>query len=52
MKSLLSDPRIFNYIVLSLYGASTARWLCAGKYWDALYWFGAFIITSAVTFRS
>jgi hypothetical protein len=47
---LLTDPAIFNYVIMTLYGVNAIRWLCAGKCADAIYWTGALIITSAVTF--
>lgn len=44
------DPRLFNYAILGLYGLNILRWAIEGKPADAVYWLGAFIITSAVTF--
>lgn len=46
----LFDPRIFNFIILGLYATNAIRWAFEGKWADVVYWTGAFIITSAVTF--
>lgn len=48
--TLLADPRIFNFIIIGLYGLNVIRWACAGKWADAFYWGGALWITCAVTF--
>ena len=50
MIAWLLDPRVFNYIVLVLYALNCIRWIFAGSWGDALYWFAAFQITFAVTF--
>jgi hypothetical protein len=44
------DPRLFNFLILGLYGCNILRWAIEGKLADTVYWLGAFIITSAVTF--
>lgn len=44
------DPKIFNYVIMTLYALNAVRWAIAGKPADAIYWTGALIITSAVTF--
>jgi len=46
----LFDPRIFNFIIMALYGLNIIRWLFAGKYADACYWASALAITATVTF--
>lgn len=46
----LTDPRIFNYVILGLYAMNVARWSYAGKFGPASYWLGAFVITASVTF--
>jgi hypothetical protein len=51
MKQLLSDPRLINYILMCLYLMCAARWAVAKKPMDCLYWVGAFVITTAVTFK-
>ena len=48
--SLLLDPRIFNFVIMALYGLNVVRWLSAGSYVDALYWTSALGITATVTF--
>lgn len=48
--SLLFDPKIFNYVILTLYCLNGLRWAVAGSWADTLYWFAAFQITAAVTF--
>lgn len=48
--SLLLDPKIFNYVILVLYALNVARWAIHGSWADALYWSGALLITSVVTF--
>ena len=45
----LLDPKIFNYLILSLYLLNAARWAVHGSWGDSLYWFAAFQITAAVT---
>lgn len=49
MMTLLSDPKIFNYVILILFLCSTVRWIVAGSWGDALYWFSSFLINVAVT---
>jgi hypothetical protein len=46
----LLDPKIFNYVIMLLYGLNIARWLIAGSMADAMYWTGALWITATVTF--
>ena len=50
MAKLLTDPAIFNYTILTLYVLNSARWAYERNLGQAVYWFGAFIITGAVTF--
>lgn len=47
--SIILDPRIFNYLILTLYMLNAIRWAFAGSWGDCLYWFAAFQITAAVT---
>lgn len=49
MKMLL-DPKIFNYIVLCLYGLNVLRWAIERKPADVCYWLSAWAITATVTF--
>lgn len=48
--SFLLDPRIFNYIIMSLYLLNVLRWAFAGSLADACYWVSACAITATVTF--
>jgi hypothetical protein len=46
---MLSDPRIFNYVIMLLYALNVCRWAFAGKWVDACYWLSALGITATVT---
>lgn len=46
----LSDPRLFNFIIIGLYALNAGRWAWAGKYADMCYWLSALAITLTVTF--
>jgi hypothetical protein len=48
--NIINDPRFLNFVLLTLYMANAIRWSFASKA-DALYWAGAFIITTAVTMK-
>jgi len=50
MKQFLLDPRLFNYVIMSLYALNVIRWGCAGKIADVCYWLSALAITATVTF--
>ena len=52
MLTFLTDPAIFNYTILTLYILSAVRWSFVKDWNSAIYWLGAFIITSAVTWRA
>ena len=45
----LSDPRVFNYLIIVLYGLNALRWDVEGRWADVAYWTGALWITAAVT---
>lgn len=47
--SLLLDPRIFSYVIMTLYIANAIRWAFAGSWPDCSYWVCAFGITATVT---
>ena len=47
---VLLDPKIFNYVIMFLYGANVVRWAFAGKMADVCYWLSALAITATVTF--
>ena len=46
----LFDPKLFNYVIMVLYGVNAIRWGIHGSYADMAYWLGALWITAAVTF--
>jgi hypothetical protein len=47
---LLTDPRIFNFLIMALYLCSAVRWAFAGRIADVCYWLSALAITATVTF--
>jgi len=49
MIKFLSDPRIFNFIIMALYAINATRWAVAGKFPDMFYWLSALSITATVT---
>ena len=49
MLALLLDPKIFNYLILTLFLCASVRWTIAGSWGDALYWAASFLINVAVT---
>lgn len=51
MINILTDPRIFNFIIIALFLIAGIRWTFAGDYWQALYWYCGFGINIAVTFK-
>lgn len=48
--NLLTDPKVFNYVLLVLYLINAGRWAYEGKIADVCYWLSAFAITATVTF--
>jgi hypothetical protein len=46
----ITDPKFFNYLIMTLYLMNCARWLVHGNYADVCYWLSAFAITATVTF--
>ena len=46
---LLTDPLVFNYVIMSLYAANVVNYFCRGRYGDMLYWLAALSITASVT---
>ena len=46
----LFDPKIFNYVIMSLYGTNIIWQLLHGRMIDAAYWLSALAITATVTF--
>lgn len=47
---LLLDPKLFNYIIMSMYFLNICRWGLARNLADACYWTSALAITATVTF--
>ncbi len=48
--TFLTDPKMFNYVVMILYGLNVCRWAWEGKLADVCYWLSALAITATVTF--
>lgn len=46
----LYDPKLFNYVIMSMYALNAIRWAFAGKVADVCYWLSALAITATVTF--
>ncbi len=46
----LFDPKVFNYLIMSLYCLNSGRWALYGSWPDVCYWLSAFAITATVTF--
>jgi hypothetical protein len=49
MLNLIADPKVFNYVILTLYVMNAARWGWHGSWADVSYWLSAFAITATVT---
>lgn len=47
---LFLDPKVFNYVIMTMYGLNVIRWGIAGKVADVCYWLSALAITATVTF--
>jgi hypothetical protein len=47
--TLLLDPKLFNYIIMTLYTCACLWWAAHGSWTDAAYWFFALGITATVT---
>jgi hypothetical protein len=48
--SILLDPKVFNYLIMSLYLVNSIRWGVHGNWADVSYWLSALAITATVTF--
>jgi hypothetical protein len=46
----LTDPKVFNDVILVLYLLNAGRWAIEGKIADVCYWLSAAAITATVTF--
>lgn len=49
MKAIILDPRLFNYLIVTLYTLAAIRWAVARSWADCLYWIFALGITAVVT---
>lgn len=47
--TILTDPRIFSYVIMALYVLNAARWAVHGSWADVAYWCSACAITATVT---
>jgi hypothetical protein len=50
MRQILLDPRLFSFIIMTLYTLNAARWAIHGSWADVCYWLSALAITLTVTF--
>lgn len=50
MTWLFTDPKVFNYAIMALYGLNAGRWAIYNSWADACYWLSALAITATVTF--
>jgi hypothetical protein len=48
--NLLLDPRVFNFVILGLYGINVVNYLIRREWNSAWYWASAASITASVTF--
>lgn len=59
MRELLLDPRLFNYLICSLYATNALQFFARAAYtsnkimfWNGCYWVAALSITAVVTWGS
>jgi hypothetical protein len=50
IKQFFLDPKLFNYVIMTLYGCSAARFAYSFMWADMCYWLSALAITLTVTF--
>lgn len=50
MNWLFNDPKLFNYVIMTLYTCNVIWQLTHGKWAGACYWTSALGITATVTF--
>lgn len=50
MIKLISDPRIFNYVIIVLHALNVMRWAYHKSLADTCYWASALGITLTITF--
>ena len=46
----MTDPKLFNYVIMGLYVLSSARYFVARDIGNGCYWLSALAITATVTF--
>lgn len=49
MRAVLTDPRLFNFVIMALYALNACRWAYARSWADMCYWLSALAITATVT---
>lgn len=49
MDAFFGNPKVFNYVILTLYCMNAGWWAWHGKWADTSYWLSAFAITATVT---
>ena len=47
----LSDPRLFNFVLLALYILNMCRWALAKNGPQSVYWLGAALLNGAITWQ-
>jgi len=47
--NFIFDPKVFNYVIMSLYALNMVQFAVRGYYPDSAYWFFALGITAVVT---
>ncbi len=50
MTKYLTDPKLFNYAIMVMYGLNAMRWAYSKSLADTCYWLSALAITATVTF--
>lgn len=50
MLQLFTDPKLFNYVIMVMYGLNVGRWAYQKNLADTCYWLSALAITATVTF--
>lgn len=50
VSSVFLDPRLFNFVIMTLYLCAAIRFAISKRWVDMLYWLGALLITGVVTF--
>jgi hypothetical protein len=48
--SVLRDPRLFNFFIITIYFCAAVWWAWHRRWWDVAYWLSALAITATVTF--